>query len=301
MIEYQQARGGVPRIITVDTKLIPLLGKPLRQSISPYMQNAAYHAMGLDACYFPIEVEDQDLGTIIAALRVMNVPGFALTTPHKIEVLQYLDQLDELAAKMGACNTVVNCQGVLKGYNTDGQGAVMNLIQEGVDLASDTFFLYGAGGTGKAVAYTLAHHGAKKIYIVSRSNTCEDLARDLNGSFGPVASPCRAAEEEKMLEMVRNSTVLLNLSGVGMYPDEGETWIKKEALSHKPVCFDATYNPQKTQFLLDAEEMGCKIINGLGMIINQGALQVKLWTGQREPYAEMTQAVNELLARQRGE
>ena len=99
-----------------------------------------------------------------------------------------------------------------------------------------------------------------------------------------------------MLEMLRDSQVVLNLSGVGLYPRGHETWVSKAALSHRPVCFDASYHPQKTQFLLDAEEMGCQIINGVGMIIQQGALQIELWTGKSAPYEVMEAEVRAVLA-----
>jgi len=281
--------------ITVDTKLIPLLGNPLRQSFAPRMQNSAYQAMGFDAVYFPLEIENDHLGDVVNALRWMNVPGFAVTKPNKVEVLQYLDELDELAEKMGACNTVVNKNGVLKGYNTDGVGGVTDLIQHGIDIASCTFFALGAGGCGRAMCFTLAHYGAKKIYIADCTDAGLVLAEEVNKNFGPIATACHTDDKETVLKMVRESDVLMNLSGVGMYPNVEETWIDKKYLEHKPVCFDATYNPLKTQFLIEAEEVGCKIINGLGMSVNQGAIQANLWTGQPEPYEAMMKEINVIL------
>jgi len=281
--------------ISVDTKLIPLLGMPLRQSFSARMQNAAYKSIGFDGCYFPIEITNEHLGNVVNALRWMNVPGFAVTKPNKVEILKYLDELDDLAKKMGAVNTVVNNSGTLKGYNTDGEGCVSDLKQNGVDPANNTFFNLGCGGAGKAVCFTLAHHGAKNFYVCDINESAEKLAEELNSNFGPIAKSCRYSEKEKMLKMVNASTVVMNMSGIGMYPNTNETWIDKTELNHKPVCLDATYNPLKPQFLIEAEEMGCKIINGLGMLVNQGALQVRLWTGHPEPYEIMTAEVNEIL------
>jgi len=281
--------------ITVDTKLIPLLGDPLRQSFAPRMQNAAYRAIGFDGLYFPLEVTTEHLSEVVNALRWMNVPGFAVTKPNKVEVLKYLDELDPLAEKMGACNTVVNKNGVLKGYNTDGEGCVTDLKQHGVDTVNSTFFSCGAGGAGKAVCFTLAHYGTKKIYISDVNEAAAQLAEELNHHFGPIATACRADDKETVRKMVKESDVLMNMSGVGMYPNTHETWIDKAELAHKPVCLDATYNPLKTQFLMEAEEMGCQIINGLGMSINQGALQVKLWTGHPEPYQVMTEEIKKIV------
>ena len=280
--------------ISVDTKLIPLLGTPLRQSFAPRMQNSAYKAIGFDGCYFPVEIGTEHLEATVNALRWMNVPGFAVTKPNKVEVLKYLDEVDDLARKMGACNTVVNKGGVLKGYNTDGEGCITDIKQNGVDIPSGTFFCCGAGGAGKAVCFTLAHHGAKKIYVTDIvDESAKLLADDLNKHFGSVATYCPASDKETYLNMVRGSNVLMNMSGVGMTGDE--TWIDKAELAHKPLCLDAVYNPLKTRFLVDAEEMGCQILNGLGMSINQGALQVKLWTGHEEPYEVMTAEINAIL------
>ncbi len=150
-------------MITVDTKLIGLLGKPLRQSFSPRMQNEAYQAAGLDYLYYPIEVENDHLGDVVNGLRYMNYCGFAVTKPNKIQVIQYLDELDPLAKKMGSVNTVVNTDGKLKGYNTDGEGFVRSLLtQTNCCLNTSIFFCFGAGGAGRAMCSTLAYRGAKK-------------------------------------------------------------------------------------------------------------------------------------------
>lgn len=287
--------------IFVDTKIIPLLGKPLGFTFAPRMQNAAYKAIGFDGCYFPVEIENDHLPDVVNALRWMNCPGFAVTKPNKVEVLKYLDEVDELARKMGACNTVVNKGGVLKGYNTDGEGCITDFKNNGVDIPGSTFFCCGAGGAGKAVCFTLAHHGAKKIYIIDAiDDVAKTVVDDLNKNFGPVATFCSFTDKVSWLKLVKESNVVMNMSGVGMAPKTSETWIDKAELAHKPLCMDATYNPVKTQFLIEAEEMGCKILNGLGMSINQGALQVKLWTGHDEPYEVMTTEINAILKEMQG-
>jgi len=260
------------------------------------MQNAAYRAIGFDGCYFPIEIGTDHLGDIVSALRYMNVPGFAVTKPNKVEILKYLDELDSLAAIMGACNTVVNTNGILKGYNTDGEGCVTDLRRHGISIAGSSFFCLGAGGAGKAVCFALAKHGAAKFQIADIVGTlAKELAEDLNRNFGSIAAHCNSADEHTLPEMVRASNVLMNMSGVGMYPHINETWIEKKHLAHKPTCLDATYNPSKTRFLADAEQVGCKIINGLGMSIYQGALQIKLWTGKSAPIDIMTDEISAIL------
>ncbi len=282
------------------TKLIALLGTPLGQSFSPRMQNEAYASMGFDAHYFPLECDNTLIGNNIANIKKDNsFAGFAVTKPNKEFAVQFMDEMDPLAEKMGTINTVVrSADGKLKGYNTDGYGATKSLQLEGVDFEKSTFFVWGAGGTGKSVCFTMAYLGAKKMYICSRSEKCEVLAKDLNEKFGrEVAVAIRQANHEEVVKAAQTCDVLMNLSGLGMRGHEGETVIEKENIKPNQICFDATYNPLKTQFLLDAEAQGCKIINGLGMVIHQGARQIELWAGvEQGPVEKMTETINQIVA-----
>ena len=283
-----------------NTKLIALLGTPLGQSFSPRMQNEAYEAMGFDAHYFPLECDNNLIGNNIANIKKDNsFAGFAVTKPNKEFAVQFMDEMDSLAEKMGTINTVVrSADGKLKGYNTDGYGATKSLQLEGVDFEKTSFFVWGAGGTGKSVCFTMAHMGAKKMYICSRSEKCEVLAKDLNEKFGrEVAVAIRQANHDEVVKAAQTCDVLMNLSGLGMRGHEGETVIEKENIKPNQICFDATYNPLKTQFLLDAEAQGCKIINGLGMVIHQGARQIELWAGvEKAPVEKMTETINAIVA-----
>lgn len=282
-----------------DIKLIALLGTPLGQSFSPRMQNEAYKAINFDAHYFPLETNNELIGNNIANIKKDDAyAGFAVTKPNKEFAVQFMDEMDSLAEKMGTINTVVrSADGTLKGYNTDGFGATKSMELEGVNFAESTFFVWGAGGTGKSVCFTMADLGAKKMYISSRSEKCEVLAADLNEKFGrEVAVAIRTADEAAVIAAVAESDVLVNLSGLGMRGHEDETVIDKQYIKPNQVCFDATYNPLKTRFLQEAEEKGCKIINGLGMVIYQGARQIELWTGQEAPVEQMFQTINDIVA-----
>ncbi len=283
-------------MITVDTKLIALLGTPLRQSFSYKMQNDAFKALGLDYYYIPIEVEPEGLKAVVTAIRYMNFAGFAVTKPYKVDIMKYLDEVDDLARMMGSCNTVVVEDGKFKGYNTDGEGLIRSLTEEGkIEIKDNIFFSFGAGGTGKSVCLELANNGAGRIYISSRSAMCEELSANINNYFPGVCVPIRAADKEKIEQGMAEANVLLNLSGSGMYPHIDETPVDKSLLKPKHLCFDATYNPDKTRFLLEAEEKGCKIINGIGMFIYQGAHQIKLWTGKEGPCEVMCRSLEELI------
>lgn len=278
--------------IDINTKMITLLGTPLSQSFAARMQNKGYEAAGLNLLYFYTETDNEHLGDIVNGLRYMNFAGFAVTKPNKVKVLEYLDELDPLCQKMGSSNTVVKTpEGKLIGYNTDGVGFYTAITKE-ADIKVDqcVFFCFGGGGAGRAMCSILAYHGARKIYITDAYEQCaKDLAEDINKNFAPVAEFVPYGEFSKLAAC----DVVLNASGVGMGKTIGKTPLPKEYMKEGQFYFDACYNPAKTQFLLDAEAKGCKILNGLGMSLYQGAAQIKLWTGNDAPLEVMRK---ELLA-----
>lgn len=283
------------RYINVDTKLIGLLGMPLGQSRAHKMQNNVYERCGLDYFYFLIEVKAPDLlPKILDGVRAMNFAGLAVTKPYKETILKYLDEKDDLVAKMGACNTIAIRDGKLIGYNTDGFGCIHSLeVEGGLDLSGKSYFSFGAGGAARAVCFELANRGAKQIVISSGSQRCERLAEDINRFFPGVCIPVNIAEEKRMYEYIRQSDVLLNMSGIGMPPHVGETPMKDPCFQSNQLCYDAIYNPEKSRFLEDAEAAGCKILNGAGMTVYQGLEQIKIWTGVEAPAQIMFDANKE--------
>lgn len=281
----------------INTKMITLIGTPLGQSFASRMQNTGYAAAGLNLIYFYTEADNEHLGDIVNGLRYMNFAGFAVTKPNKVAVLPYLDELDPLCQKMGACNTVVKApDGRLIGYNTDGVGFYTSLVEEGgVQVDQSVFFCFGGGGAGRAMCSALAYHGARKIYITDAYEQCaKDLAADINANFAPVAEFVPYGDYSKLAA----SNVVLNASGIGMGKTIGQSPLPKEYIQASQLYFDACYNPDKTQFLLDAEEKGCKILNGLGMSLYQGVAQVELWSGKKAPVAAMRQELLNILAEQ---
>lgn len=274
--------------IDINTKMITLLGTPLSQSFAARMQNKAYEAAGLNMCYFYTELDNGHLGEVVNGLRYMNFAGFAVTKPNKVKVLQYLDELDPLCEKMGSSNTVVKTpEGRLVGYNTDGVGFYTSLTEEGgVKVNECVFFCFGGGGAGRAMCSILAYHGARKIYITDTFEECaKSLANDINDKFAPIAEYVPFGNFSKLAAC----DVVLNASGVGMGSTIGQSLLPKEYIKPSQFYFDACYNPSKTQFLLDAEEKGCQILNGLGMSLYQGAAQIELWTGKKAPVEIMRQ------------
>ncbi len=285
--------------ININSRLIALIGTPLSQSFAARMQNAAYQAAGFNMLYCYCEADSSHLKEIIDGIRYMpTFAGCAVTKPNKVEVMQYLDDYDDLCKKMGSSNTVVKtAEGKLIGYNTDGYGALRDLKEHNVTIKDKVMFSFGAGGTGRSVCLELAAEGAKKIYLSSRSEMCEQLAEEINKFYPDVCVAIRSAEEKKIAEALEGTDVVLNLSGLGMRGKEEYTCVDKKYLKPSHVCFDATYNPATTRFLKEAEEVGCKTINGLGMTLYQGLRQIQLWTGGKAvPLDVMRQTLMDILA-----
>lgn len=286
-------------VVNINTKMVTLLGKPLSQSYAARMQNAAYRAAGLNMLYFYTEVENDHLGDVINGIRHMNFAGFAVTKPNKVEVMKYVDEMDPLCEKMNASNTVVIKDGKLIAYNTDGIGFFRSLQEEApeIDVKDSAFFCLGAGGAARAICSVLAYNGAKKIYITDKiPSAAKELVNDINERFAPVAEVVDMEDEKAVKEKVAESDVVMNCTGVGMPVSIDKTPIPKEYLRPGQLCFDATYNPSKTRFLKEAEEVGCKILNGLGMSLYQGAAQIELWSGKKAPVEAMRQELLDILA-----
>lgn len=281
--------------IDINTRFITLIGTPLGQSFAARMQNAGYQAGGMNLRYFYTEAGEEHLEEIINGIRYMpSFAGCAVTKPNKVTVLQFLDELDPLCEKMGACNTIVKKEGKLVGYNTDSLGFLRSITEEaGIRVPEHTYFCFGAGGAGRAICSILAYSGAKKIYITDIfPQSAEALARDINTHFAQVAQTVSYGDYSNIAE----STVVMNASGIGMGKTVGHSPLPPEYILPTQLYFDACYNPDKTQFLLNAEEKGCRILNGLGMSLYQGVAQIELWTNEKAPVEAMRKELMTILA-----
>jgi shikimate dehydrogenase len=285
--------------VNINTKMVTLLGKPLSQSYAARMQNAAYKAAGINMLYFYTEVENDFLPDVINGIKHMNFAGFAVTKPNKVEVMKYVDEADPLCKKMNASNTVVIRDGRLVAYNTDGLGFFRALEEEApeINISDSVFFCFGAGGAARAICSVLAYKGAKRIIISSRTlSKVEALVKDINDKFAPVAESVDMQDTELLKKMVGLSDVIMNNTGLGMHISIYKTPIPSEYLKPGQLCFDATYNPSKTRFLMEAEKIGCKIMNGMGMSLYQGAEQIELWSGQKAPVEAMRRELINILS-----
>lgn len=284
--------------IDINTRFITLIGTPLGQSFAARMQNAGYDAAGLNLRYFYCEADSAHLEEIISGIRHMPCfAGCAVTKPNKVQVLRYLDELDPLCEKMGACNTVVKRDGKLVGYNTDGAGFIRSLQEEGgITPEGKAFFCFGAGGAGRAICSALAYHGAKKIFVTDIfPESGKALVGDINANFAPVAE----FVPEGDFSAIGECDVIINASGVGFGKTIGQTPLPEQYILPGKLYFDAAYNPDKTRFLMNAEAKGCSILNGLGMSLYQGVAQVELWSGKPAPVEAMRQELLDILAQRR--
>lgn len=255
-----------------------VIGNPIQHSLSPKMHNTAFEALGIDNefVFVASQVKSEDLSNFVKGVRTMGIRGVACTIPHKTEIIEYLDEVDEVAQIVGSVNTVVNNDGVLKGYNTDWLG-VINPLEKITSLDNKTVALIGAGGVARAVAYAVTKRGAK-LTIYNRSlEEAKKLAKEFGGK----------ALSLHNLEKVKDADIIFNATPLGMYPNEDKTPIPNELIRKNQIVFDAVYTPFETKLLRDAKSIGAQIILGTEMFVEQGAAQFKLFTGKGAPKDDM--------------
>ena len=276
------------------TGLYGLLGYPVTHSLSPVMQNAAFTETNYDAVYLCFQVQANALENAIEGIRSLGIHGINVTIPHKIAILSYLDKLDPVAADIGAVNTVVNQDGVLLGYNTDGLGALQALQAAQIPLDNQNITMIGAGGTTKAIAYYLAPF-CQSLDVINRTEAkAKQLVSSLRERFNkPITGkPLNAYTLQKSLD---SSDILINTTSVGMQPDSGRSIVPQSVLHSDLVVFDVVYNPLNTRLLQEAEQVGATTINGLQMLVYQGAQAFKLWTGVEPPVSIMYHSARQIL------
>ena len=269
-----------------ETKIYGVIGDPIGHSLSPTIHNVAFRKLGLNAIYLAFQVKSENLVRTVEGFKALNVQGFNVTIPHKTSIMSLLDKVDHLAEKIGAVNTVKNVDGKLFGYNTDGSGALQALKKSKVKLDNKKIVLIGAGGAGKALAFTFANY-AKEMVILNRTEEkAIKLSKTISENFSLQVKGLKLTQENLKNEL-KNADLLVNATSLGMYPNVDETPVDKNLINQNLVVFDVVYNPLKTRFLKEAEEKGAKIVNGLSMFIYQAVEAFKIWTGLNPPVKTM--------------
>jgi shikimate dehydrogenase len=276
------------RNFSIHTKLVVLFGNPLGHTLSPAMHNRLFERLGLDYLYLPVEVSAEDLGTVFAGLRKMNLAGCNVTIPHKLAIIDLLDRLDPLAEVIGAVNTICIEAGRSVGYNTDGEGFIKYLENTlDTSILNKRLLILGSGGASRGISMTLASRGAAKIYLCNRTaSAAEALATEINARIRPCAEviPHSSGEMEKALA---ECDILVNATSVGMQPNSDAMPIDERLLRPDLAVADLVYTPLMTRLLSTAQKAGCTIVKGHGMLVYQGALGFKLWTGVEPLVKEM--------------
>ncbi|WP_134700102.1 shikimate dehydrogenase [Ammoniphilus sp. YIM 78166] len=276
-----------------QTVMTGLFGNPVAQSMSPAMQNAAFQKLGLNFAYAAFPVANENLQDAVNGIKALGFRGVNVTIPHKVEIMAYLDEIDEEAKDIGAVNTIVNDGGKLIGYNTDGAGYVRSLLQEtSFRLEGKRVLVIGAGGAARAVSISLARHGVKQIMIANRSVDKAKMLADRAARY----TEAKAIDLDNLdSNTLSNTDLLINTTSVGMYPQVDDLPIPREYLHSGLLVSDLIYNPMKTRILKEAAQAGASTHEGLGMFIHQGALAFKLWTGNEAPIDVMRNVVLEKL------
>ena len=279
--------------ITGKTKIVSIFGYPIEHTFSPLMHNAAFSALGLDYCYIPFEVRPEDLKSALESIRALNIRGVNITVPHKEAVIKYLDELSKEAKLIGAVNTIENRNGRLIGHNTDGRGFIKSLLEDAkTKVKGKSVLLIGAGGAGKGVAVSCALEGASEVVIANRTiKKAEELAKYLSRHFKKIKFFAIPLEKHKILNAIVKIDILINATSLGLQ-GKGLLPISQKDLHRDLVIYDLIYNPQITPLLKIARRAGVKkAVNGLGMLIHQGAIAFQIWTGKKPPVDVMKKAV----------
>lgn len=283
--------------ITGHTELIGLMAYPIRHSSSPAMHNAAFAKLGLDYAYLAFEVDNDSLEGAVQGIRSLKLVGSNVSMPNKTVVHKYLDKLSPAAEMCGAVNTIVNKDGVLTGHITDGTGYMMSLKDNGVDVIGKKMTIVGAGGAATAIEIQAALDGVAEISIFNRKDefwaNAEETVRKINEKTNCKAQLFDLADLDKLKEEIASSYLFTNATGMGMKPLEGQTYIPdKSFLRPDLIVSDVVYYPRETELLRMAKEVGCKTMNGIGMMLFQGAAAFKMWTGEDMPIEYMKEKLD---------
>jgi shikimate dehydrogenase len=259
--------------INGSTELYGIIGRPVVHSLSPAMHNAAFAALELNKVYLPFEVAD--VPGAMVGLRALGIRGASVTIPHKQAVIPHLDEVEPVAARIGAVNTLVLEHGRLKGYNTDWLGANRALTEK-IELAGRKVLLLGAGGSARAIGFGLREAGADLLLASRTPEKGQALALELGCQWYPLAAADSLA-----------ATALVNATSVGMAPQSEQSPMPRHALAGFEVVMDIVYAPLATKLLREAAAAGCQVVDGLAMLLYQGAAQFELWTGRPAPLEVM--------------
>lgn len=282
--------------VTAKYELIGLMAYPIRHSLSPEMQNKALEKAGLPFTYMAFEVDNDSFPGAIEGLKALKMRGTGISMPNKQLACEYVDELTPAAKLVGAINTIVNDDGYLRGYNTDGTGHIRAIKESGFDIKGKTMVLLGAGGASTAIGAQGAIEDLKEIKLFNRRDEFFDkalaFAQQVNENTDCVVTVTDLADQQAFAEATASADILTNGTKVGMKPLENESLVNDISLLHPGLLVtECVYNPHMTKLLQQAQQAGCKTIDGYGMLLWQGAEQFTLWTGKDFPLEYVKQVM----------
>ena len=283
--------------ITGHTELIGLMAYPIRHSSSPAMHNEAFAYLGLDYAYLAFEVDNDTLEDAVKGLRALKMVGSNVSMPNKTVVHNYLDELSPAAELCGAVNTIVNDNGKLIGHITDGIGYMKALKDNDIDVIGKKMTIVGAGGAATAIEVQAALDGVAEMSIFNVRDkfwaNAEETVKKINERTNCKVTLYDLADLDKLKEEIADSYLFANATGMGMKPLEGQTYIPDKSFFRPDlIVTDVVYAPRETAMLKMAKEVGCKTMNGLGMMLFQGAAAFEMWTGKEMPIEHMKEVLD---------
>lgn len=281
-------------VISGKTRVCGVIGDPIAHTLSPAMHNAAFNHLKLDFVFLAFRVRAAELEDAMRGMRVLGIRGLNVTMPHKAAVTRYLDEVDSTVKFLGSANTVLNDDGRLLGFNTDGAGALRALRENGVDPHGKKMLLFGAGGAAKAIAYSLAPE-VRELCVLNRApEKAKSLANTLNGMFGEKVVG-DALSPTAIQSHLQDADILVNATSVGMHPNVSQSLAAAQWLKPSLCVMDIVYDPVETALAKDAKALGVRVVSGVEMLLYQGAASLEIWTGCVAPIEVMRNAaLNEL-------
>ena len=267
-------------------KSFAVIGDPIDHSLSPNIHSAAFREMDLDSSYIAYRIPKGELEEGIEGLKKIKIDGFNVTIPHKIEMMKYLDKMDESCSLIGAVNTVTNKDGILKGYNTDMDGFLDPFKKKKLDITNAEVLLLGAGGAARAIVAGFAKEKAKSITIANRTL---EKGKNLSEFAEKIGLNANAVKIEDVMDSAKNYDIIVNATSVGLKNEPSV--ISLEGINEKTIVYDIVYIPINTDFIKKAKEKNAIVIFGYEMLLGQAVRAFEIWHGMEAPYNAMKKAL----------
>jgi shikimate dehydrogenase len=276
-------------VISGKTRVCGVIGDPIEHTLSPAIHNAAFNHLKLDFVFLAFRVEAANLENAVRGMRSLGIHGLNVTMPHKSTVINFLDEVDPAVKFLGSANTILNKEGKLSGFNTDGVGALKALRENGTEVSEKKVLLLGAGGAAKAIAFALAEEAGALCILNRVAEKAAVLADALNRAFGKevVGGALSSSAVQRNLQ---DADILVNATSVGMRPNINQSLVAPQWLKPNLTVMDIVYNPVETKLARDAKAAGAKVISGVEMLIYQGAASFEIWTNHSAPIEIMRKA-----------